>query len=175
MPINADIGVTFAAALRAILRQDPDRILVGEIRDLETAQIAVQAALTGHLVFSTLHTNDAPSTITRMRDMGLETFLLTATVEGILAQRLVRKICEDCRTEFDPSDEVLLELNLQACSDACPPVARNSSTWPRGCDRFTQQQRLARGTLSASSSWYHERRPRDLICCQRLDPINLRR
>ena len=79
VPINADIGVTFAAALRSILRQDPDMILVGEIRDLETAQIAVQAALTGHMVFSTLHTNDAPSTITRLRDMGLETFLITAT------------------------------------------------------------------------------------------------
>src|SRR5439155_8662694 len=113
VPINAEIGVTFASALRAILRQDPDILLVGEIRDLETAQIAVQAALTGHMVFSTLHTNDAPSTITRLRDMGLETFLLTATIEGILAQRLVRKICEDCRTEFEPSDEVLMELNLR--------------------------------------------------------------
>jgi type IV pilus assembly protein PilB len=131
VPINADIGVTFAAALRAILRQDPDRILVGEIRDLETAQIAVQAALTGHLVFSTLHTNDAPSTITRMRDMGLETFLLTATVEGILAQRLVRKICEDCRTEFDPSDEVLMELNLKR---ATVPAGKKFF-YGRGCDR----------------------------------------
>jgi type IV pilus assembly protein PilB len=94
VPINHEIGLTFAAALRSILRQDPDKILVGEIRDLETAQIAVQAALTGHMVFSTLHTNDAPSTITRMRDMGLEAYLITATLEGILAQRLVRKICE---------------------------------------------------------------------------------
>src|SRR5262249_29551825 len=83
VPINTDIGLTFAAALRSILRQDPDRILVGEIRDLETAQIAIQASLTGHLVFSTLHTNDAPSTITRMRDMGVEAFLITPTVEGI--------------------------------------------------------------------------------------------
>src|SRR5437764_8249379 len=116
-PINSDIGFTFASALRSILRQDPDKILVGEIRDLETAQIAVQAALTGHMVFSTLHTNDAPSTITRMRDMGLEPFLITATLEGILAQRLVRKICDDCRTQFDPSDEMLMELNLtkEAC------------------------------------------------------------
>src|SRR5207302_9493821 len=112
VPINADIGLTFAAALRSILRQDPDKILVGEIRDLETAQIAVQSALTGHMVFSTLHTNDAPSTITRMRDMGLEPFLITATLEAILAQRLVRKICEDCRTEFEPSAEILMELNL---------------------------------------------------------------
>src|SRR5262249_32001055 len=112
-PINHEIGLTFAAALRSILRQDPDIILVGEIRDLETAQIAIQAALTGHMVFSTLHTNDAPSTITRMRDMGVEPFLLTATIEGILAQRLVRKICEDCRTEFEPSDEALMELNMR--------------------------------------------------------------
>src|SRR5207248_6969798 len=94
VPINSEIGMTFASALRSILRQDPDKILVGEIRDLETAQIAVQAALTGHMVFSTLHTNDAPSTITRMRDMGLETYLITATLEGLLTQRLVRKICE---------------------------------------------------------------------------------
>src|SRR5205823_8764818 len=108
VPINHDIGLTFASALRAILRQDPDKILVGEIRDLETAQIAVQASLTGHTVFSTLHTNDAPSSITRLRDMGIESFLITATVQGIMAQRLVRRICEDCRTEYEPSDEMLL-------------------------------------------------------------------
>src|SRR5579883_2635643 len=113
VPINSDIGVTFAACLRSILRQDPDTILVGEIRDLETAQIAVQASLTGHMVFSTLHTNDAPSSITRLRDMGVEPFLIIATLEGILAQRLVRKICQDCRTEFEPSPELLMELNLK--------------------------------------------------------------
>ncbi|WP_449369394.1 GspE/PulE family protein [Tuwongella immobilis] len=113
-PINAEIDLTFAAALRAILRQDPDKILVGEIRDLETAQIAIQAALTGHMVFSTLHTNDAPSTITRLRDMGVEPYLITATVEGILAQRLVRKICPVCRTQYEPSREQLMELNLTA-------------------------------------------------------------
>jgi type IV pilus assembly protein PilB len=128
--INHDIGLTFASALRSILRQDPDIILVGEIRDLETAQIAVQASLTGHLVFSTLHTNDAPSTITRMRDMGVEPFLLTATVEAILAQRLVRKICEDCRTEFEPSDEMLMELNLRR-----QDVAGKKFYYGRGCDR----------------------------------------
>ncbi len=131
VPINSEIGVTFAAALRAILRQDPDIILVGEVRDLETAQIAVQASLTGHMVFSTLHTNDAPSTITRMRDMGLETFLLTATIEGILAQRLVRKICEDCRTEFEPSAEMLLELNLKRSEIP----AGKKFYYGRGCDR----------------------------------------
>lgn len=111
-PVNPDIGVTFANILRAILRHDPDKILVGEIRDYETAEIAVQSALTGHLVFSTLHTNDAPTAITRMRDMGVPAFLITACVEGILAQRLVRRICSECRTEFEPSDELLMELQL---------------------------------------------------------------
>lgn len=112
IPINHEIGVTFASCLRAILRQDPDIILVGEIRDLETAEIAVQASLTGHLVFSTLHTNDAPSTITRMKDMGIPTFLITATVEAILAQRLVRRICTKCREETDPPMEVLFDLGV---------------------------------------------------------------
>jgi type IV pilus assembly protein PilB len=111
--IDHDIGVTFASCLRAILRQDPDVILVGEIRDLETAEIAVQASLTGHLVFSTLHTNDAPSTITRMKDMGIPTFLITATVEAILAQRLVRRICTKCREEVEPPLEVLFELGME--------------------------------------------------------------
>lgn len=112
-PINHEIDLTFASALRSILRQDPDIILVGEIRDLETAQIAVQASLTGHLVFSTLHTNDAASTITRLRDMGVEPFLLTATLEGILAQRLVRRICSNCREQFTPSAEMLMELGMR--------------------------------------------------------------
>jgi type IV pilus assembly protein PilB len=129
-PINHEIGLTFANALRSILRQDPDIILVGEIRDLETAQIAVQASLTGHMVFSTLHTNDAPSSITRLRDMGVEPFLITATLEGILAQRLVRKICEDCRTEFDPSPEMLMELNLRPAD-----VVGKKFYFGRGCDR----------------------------------------
>ena len=117
IPINHDIDVTFAKALRAILRQDPDKILVGEIRDLETAEIAVQASLTGHTVFSTLHTNDAPSTVTRMKDMGVPTFLITATVEAILAQRLVRRICAECREEVAVTDEMMLELDLNA--DQC--------------------------------------------------------
>lgn len=112
-PINSEIDFTFASALRAILRQDPDKILVGEIRDLETAQIAIQAALTGHMVFSTLHTNDAPSTITRLRDMGVEPFLITATVEGIMAQRLVRRICSHCKQPYDPSRDQLMELNMK--------------------------------------------------------------
>ena len=112
IPIDHEIGVTFAACLRAILRQDPDIILVGEIRDLETAEIAVQASLTGHMVFSTLHTNDAPSTVTRMKDMGVPTFLITATVEAILAQRLVRRVCSQCREEVEPAEEMLYEIGL---------------------------------------------------------------
>ena len=96
----------------SILRQDPDKILVGEIRDLETAEIAVQASLTGHMVFSTLHTNDAPSTITRLRDMGVPPFLLTATLEAVLAQRLVRKICPGCRENSMPNTETLAMLDL---------------------------------------------------------------
>ncbi len=113
MPIDAEIGNTFAQCLRSILRQDPDKILVGEIRDRETAQIAVQASLTGHLVFSTLHTNDAPSTITRLKDMGIPEFLITATLQAILAQRLVRRICKECRTEIKPTEEQLAELGLK--------------------------------------------------------------
>ena len=114
IPIDHEIGVTFASCLRAILRQDPDKVLVGEIRDIETAEIAVQASLTGHLVFSTLHTNDAPSTITRMKDMGIPTFLITATVEAILAQRLVRRICSECREEIEPSEDMLAQLGLKS-------------------------------------------------------------
>lgn len=112
VPIDASIGNTFAQCLRAILRQDPDKILVGEIRDIETAEIAVQASLTGHLVFSTLHTNDAPGTITRLKDMGVPTFLITATVEAILAQRLVRRVCINCKEEYRPSDDILSDLDL---------------------------------------------------------------
>ncbi len=112
MPIDPAIGNTFAQCLRSILRQDPDKILVGEIRDLETAEIAVQASLTGHMVFSTLHTNDAPNTITRLRDMGVPPFLITATLEAILAQRLVRKICKECKEQTQPSIETLAQLDL---------------------------------------------------------------
>lgn len=129
IPIDHDIGVTFASCLRAILRQDPDIILVGEIRDLETAEIAVQASLTGHLVFSTLHTNDAPSTITRMKDMGIPTFLITATVEAILAQRLVRRICTQCREETEPPLEMLHELGVNE------DVGKQTKFYRgRGCD-----------------------------------------
>jgi type IV pilus assembly protein PilB len=106
------IGLVFARCLRSILRQDPDIILVGEIRDLETAQIAAQASLTGHIVFTTLHTNDAPSSVARLLDMGIEPFLITATIEGIVSQRLVRRICENCKTAFEPSEAQLMELQL---------------------------------------------------------------
>jgi len=110
--INEDIGLTFARCLRSFLRQDPDIVLVGEIRDLETAEISVQASLTGHLVFTTLHTNDAPSSIARLLDLGMEPFLITATLEGIVAQRLVRLICPRCKEPFQPTEEMLMELNL---------------------------------------------------------------
>ncbi|MHC4503321.1 MAG: GspE/PulE family protein [Planctomycetota bacterium] len=112
VPIREDIGVTYAGCLRSILRQDPDKILVGEIRDLETGQIAIEASLTGHIVFSTLHTNDAPSTITSLLDMGLEPFLVAATLEAVVAQRLVRVICMKCKSPYEPAEERLMELGL---------------------------------------------------------------
>ena len=130
VPIDSDIGVTFAAALRAILRQDPDRILVGEIRDVETAEIAIQAALTGHMVFSTLHTNDSPATVTRLRDMGVQPFLITATVEAILAQRLVRRICSECKEEFIPDADTLADLELTS-----DQVVGKTFFRGRGCDK----------------------------------------
>jgi len=119
IPIDSDAGVTFASCLRAILRQDPDTILVGEIRDLETAEIAIQAALTGHLVFSTLHTNSAPATVTRLKDMGIQAFMICATVEAILAQRLVRRICAKCKEETTVSNEMLRDLgtDLESIGD----------------------------------------------------------
>jgi type IV pilus assembly protein PilB len=112
VPINEGIGLTFARALRAFLRQDPDRIMVGETRDLETAQIAIQASLTGHLVFTTLHTNDAPGAIARLIDMGVEPFLIASSLEGVLAQRLVRKICSGCKTPYEPNEALLRQIGL---------------------------------------------------------------
>jgi len=112
VPANEGIGLTFARALRAFLRQDPDKILVGETRDLETAQIAIQASLTGHLVMTSLHTNDAAGAVTRLLDMGVEPFLMSATMEGVLAQRLLRRICKECRTPFRPKEEVLTQVGL---------------------------------------------------------------
>lgn len=112
VPINDAVGLTFARALRAFLRQDPDRIMVGEMRDKETAQIAIQASLTGHLVLSTLHTNDAAGAVTRLVDMGVEPFLVAATLEGVLAQRLLRTVCKNCRVAYEPSLSILNQLNL---------------------------------------------------------------
>jgi type IV pilus assembly protein PilB len=112
VPVDDEIGKTFARCLRAILRQDPDILLIGEVRDQETAQIAIQASLTGHLVFTTLHTNDAPTAITRLMDMGVEPFLLSATLETILAQRLVRTICTKCKQPYSPSDDEFAALGV---------------------------------------------------------------
>lgn len=110
--INEGVGLTFSKALRSFLRQDPDIIMVGEMRDLETAQISIQASLTGHLVLSTLHTNDAPGAVTRLIDMGVEPFLISSTLMGVLGQRLVRRVCRECRTPFEPTETQLALLNL---------------------------------------------------------------
>jgi type IV pilus assembly protein PilB len=128
--MKPDIGLTFARCLRHILRQDPDVILVGEIRDIETAEIAAQASLTGHIVFTTLHTNDAPSSIARLLDLGVEPFLITATLEGIVAERLVRKICEKCKTPFEPTEAQLMELGLTPAD-----VKGKNFYYGRGCSR----------------------------------------
>ena len=127
--IRSEIELTFARCLRSILRQDPDIILVGEIRDKETAEIATQASLTGHLVFTTLHTNDAPSSVARLLDLGVEPFLITATIEGVLAQRLCRRICQVCKEEYQPTEEHLMELELT------PEDIRGKSFYRgRGCN-----------------------------------------
>ena len=128
VPINHQVGLTFAAALRSFLRQDPDTIMVGEIRDIETAQIAVQASLTGHVVLSTLHTNDAPGAVTRLIDMGLEPFLISASIEGILAQRLLRRICKTCRTAYEPDKEVIGMLDVDALE-----IANKKFYFGKGC------------------------------------------
>src|SRR5204863_3129369 len=116
VPVNEAIGLTFARTLRAFLRQDPDRIMVGETRDLETAQISIQAALTGHLVFTTLHTTDAAGAITRLIDMGVEPFLISSTLEAVLGQRLLRSICPACRATYEPGETLLAQLGL-SCRD----------------------------------------------------------
>jgi type IV pilus assembly protein PilB len=128
VPINHQVGLTFAAALRSFLRQDPDTIMVGEIRDLETAQIAVQASLTGHVVLSTLHTNDAPGAVTRLIDMGLEPFLISASLEGVLAQRLLRRVCKTCRTAYEPDKDVVNMLDVDALE-----IANKQFYYGKGC------------------------------------------
>lgn len=114
IPINEAIGLDFPRVLRAFLRQDPDRIMIGEMRDKETATIGIQAALTGHLVLSTLHTNDAPGAVTRLVDMGCEPFLVAASLEGVLAQRLVRTICKECKSPYEPNEAILSQLGISA-------------------------------------------------------------
>ena len=133
VPINDGIGLTFSRVLRAFLRQDPDRILVGETRDAETAQIAIQASLTGHLVFTTLHTNDSTGAVTRLVDMGIEPFLISASLECVLAQRLIRKICTSCRTAYEPSEQVLASLGL-----SIHDIGDKNFHYGKGCEACNQ-------------------------------------
>ncbi len=139
IPINEAIGLDFPMVLRAFLRQDPDRILVGEMRDMATAQIAIQASLTGHLVLSTLHTNDSAGAITRLVDMGCEPFLVAASLEGVLAQRLVRTICPDCRTPYEPSSTILSQLGVSPYE-----LGDKHFFTGRGCDKFPNPRRCSR-------------------------------
>jgi type IV pilus assembly protein PilB len=132
--VKDEIGLTFASALRSFLRQDPDIIMVGEVRDLETAQIAVKAALTGHLVLSTLHTNDAPSTIDRLINMGVEQFLIVSSINLIAAQRLVRQICQSCKEQIEVPSDVLANVGVDPAE-----VAAGFSTFQgKGCDECNQ-------------------------------------
>jgi type II secretory ATPase GspE/PulE/Tfp pilus assembly ATPase PilB-like protein len=126
VPVHRQAGVTFAAALRSILRQDPDVVMIGEMRDPETAEIGVQAAMTGHLVFSTLHTNDAIGAVARLLDLGVPEYLIASTLEGVLAQRLVRRICDDCRASYQPSPDLIAQLVTR-------PVGRMTLQHGLGC------------------------------------------
>jgi type IV pilus assembly protein PilB len=129
VPVNEAIGLTFARVLRSFLRQDPDRIMIGETRDLETAQIAIQASLTGHLVFTTLHTNDAPGAVTRLIDMGAEPFLISSALEAVLGQRLLRSICSQCRTPYQPNEAMLAELGIPRRD-----IGEKQFYYGKGCD-----------------------------------------
>jgi type IV pilus assembly protein PilB len=129
VPVNEAIGLTFARVLRSFLRQDPDRIMVGETRDLETAQIAIQASLTGHLVFTTLHTNDAPGAVTRLINMGVEPFLISSTLEAVLGQRLLRSICSQCRTTYQPNETLLMQLEISRRD-----IGEKHFFYGKGCD-----------------------------------------
>jgi type IV pilus assembly protein PilB len=131
--VNHQVGLDFAKCLRSFLRQDPDKIMVGEIRDLETAQIAVQASLTGHVVLATLHTNDAPGAVTRMIDMGLEPFLISASLEGVLGQRLVRRICRTCKTAYEPDHELVEVLGVDPLE-----IADKQFYFGKGCPECSQ-------------------------------------
>ena len=149
--VHEKIGMTFSAALRSLLRQDPDVVMLGEIRDMETANIAVQASLTGHLVLSTLHTNDAPASITRLINIGVEPYLISSAVNAILAQRLVRKICQNCREEFAPSDDSMRRIphaaGLQGQQDlqrqGMRPLPKDGLFRPTGHLRTAGHGRLA--------------------------------
>ncbi len=154
VPINEAIGLTFGRALRAFLRQDPDRIMVGETRDLETAQIAIQASLTGHLVFSTLHTNDAPGAVTRLIDMGVEPFMISSSLEGVLGQRLIRKICLNCRTPYEPTEAVLTQTRALAARH------RRQEFLLRQRLRSLQQHRLQRTQRHLRTAQCHRSDPR---------------
>jgi len=133
VPMDEKIGLTFARTLRAFLRQDPDRIMVGETRDVETAQIAIQASLTGHLVFTTLHTNDAPGAVTRLIDMGVEPFMISSSLEGVLGQRLIRKICLNCKTAYEPNEHALAQLGLSPHE-----IGDKNFYYGRGCEACNQ-------------------------------------
>ncbi|HUR58116.1 MAG TPA: ATPase, T2SS/T4P/T4SS family, partial [Opitutaceae bacterium] len=133
VPVQPLVGMTFASALRSFLRQDPDVIMVGEIRDLETAQISIQASLTGHLVLSTLHTNDSAGAITRLIDMGVESFLIASTLEAVLAQRLVRRVCTHCKSAYVPPPEMLQQLNIGRDS-----IGDRQFFFGRGCPSCSQ-------------------------------------
>ena len=140
IPVRPQIGLSFAAALRSILRQDPDVIMVGEMRDLETAKIAVQSALTGHKVFSTLHTNDAASSVTRLLDMGVEDYLVSSTVNGVVAQRLVRTLCEHCKRPHEAPDALIEELDLARLANGAP-IALHQPGGCQECDHTGYQGR----------------------------------
>ncbi|MEI6421722.1 MAG: GspE/PulE family protein, partial [Lentisphaerota bacterium] len=143
LPIHDSIGMTFGRALRAFLRQDPDIIMIGEIRDLDTAQMAIQASLTGHFVFSTLHTNDASGAVTRLIDMGVEPFLITSSLIGVLGQRLIRKTCSNCKTGFIPTDDELKQLDITR-----EDVGDKKFFYGKGCQNCNQSGYKGRKSIS---------------------------
>ncbi len=145
VPVNEAIGLSFARVLRAFLRQDPDRIMVGETRDIETAQIAIQASLTGHLVFTTLHTNDAPGAVTRLIDMGVEPFLISSTLEAVLGQRLLRSICSQCRTTYQPNADA---FSTNSGSRGATSARRISSTAKAAMPATTPATKAAKGSTN---------------------------
>ena len=143
LPVNEAIGMTFARALRAFLRQDPDIIMLGEIRDIESARMAVEASLTGHFVFSTLHTNDAAGSVTRFIDMGVEPYLIASSLVGVIGQRLIRRVCPRCKTAFVPSDEDLWLLGLERSE-----LGNRKFYYGRGCDHCNQTGYKGRKALT---------------------------